>query len=323
MSKIQSPAPAEESIQAQELCFCVPPGPCALAVDSEGEDQERQVESVPVAPALSKLLQATLVELLPRATPFSLLLLHVTQFTFAPLPPGSPVVQQRLNCHAPASFLEQVLHPIRRTLRVSDRLLVDAGGSGAVLLFPQVDRVGIACIAERVSHCINLLQAETIVPPLRQQTEIVLGTGSYPESAASLEELLARAGQARERIVFRPAVIPEAAPQHPRASRGRSGATARRASNRGERTRPAHLQGVPFMQIPSRLPTRLKQLVPHALALELRCVPVGRDHNRLTVAMADPEDAWAISHLREATGMIIFPVCCEPSALETLLASKW
>src|SRR5258707_1340275 len=209
MSKIQSPAPAEESIQAQELCFCVPPGPCALAVDSEGEDQERQVESVPVAPALSKLLQATLVELLPRATPFSLLLLHVTQFTFAPLPPGSPVVQQRLNCHAPPSFLERSRDPIRRPLSV------------------------------------------------------------------------------------------------------------------GERTRPAHLQGVPFMQIPSRLPTRLKQLVPHALALELRCVPVGRDHNRLTVAMADPEDAWAISHLREATGMIIFPVCCEPSALETLLASKW
>ena len=320
MSKIQSPAPAEASIQAQELCSCVPPGPCALAVDSEGEDQERQVEFVPIAPALSELLQAALAELFPCAPPFSLLLLHVTQFASVPLPPGSPVMRQRLNCHAPASFLEQVLHPIRRTLRVSDHLLVDAGGSGAVLLFPQVDRVGIACIAERILHCINLLQAETIVPPLRQQTEIVLGTGSYPEPATSLEELLAGAGQTRKRIVFRPAVMPEAAPPGPR---GRKSATARRASNRGERTRPAHPQGVPFMQIPSRLPTRLKQLVPHALALELRCVPVGRDHNRLTVAMADPEDAWAISHLREATGMVIFPVCCEPSALEILLASKW
>ncbi len=319
MSKIQYTAPAERLAQTQELCSCALPDSFVLTAISASEEQERWEEAIPIAPELNALLQTALESHFPRSTPFSLLLLHITQLEHIQMPPTSPIVHKRVRCHAPASFLDQVLHPIRRTLRAGDRMLVDERGTGAVFLFPQVDRVGIACIAERISHSISLLQAETVVPPLRQQTEIALGIGSYPESAASLEELLAQAGRVSERIVFRPAVLPE-----PLLLRGpREGETARRNPARKERTGAVQPQGVPFMQIPSRLPTRLKQLVPHELALELRCAPVGRDHNRLTVAMADPANTRAIYHLGEVTGMTIFPVSCEPSALETLLASNW
>ncbi|HJT56759.1 MAG TPA: hypothetical protein VJ761_09705, partial [Ktedonobacteraceae bacterium] len=85
----------------------------------------------------------------------------------------------------------------------------------------------------------------------------------------------------------------------------------------------ARANGTPFMQLPSRLPQRLKQLIPYELALEIRCAPVGRDHNRLTVAMAHPSNIHAIQRLREVTGMTIFPVSCEAGALETLLTNGW
>lgn len=322
MSKIRYSAPTERLAQNQEPCSCVLPGSGSLSDECANADQERwEEESIPIAPELNALLQTALADHFPRSAVFSLLLLHVTQFEHIQMPPTSPIVHKRVSCHAPASFLDQMLHPIRRTLRASDVLLADEQGSGAVFLFPQVDRVGIACIAERISHSIRLLQAETVVPPLRQQTEVVLGAASYPEFATSLEELLLQAGRVRERIVFRPAVLPEPVSQRTRATRGNE--PARRTTRQSERVHAAHSQGVPFMQIPSRLPTRLKQLVPYTLAQELRCAPVGRDHNRLTVAMADPADALALYHLREVTGMTIFPVSCELSALETLLASNW
>jgi hypothetical protein len=319
MSKIQPPAPAEYLSQTCELCSCVPAGFSKLADLSTGEAPENTI--VPLAPELDRRLQQALEQYFPRSTSFSLLLLHITQFAQTPLPPAGPVVPQRLSCHAPASFLEQVLHPVRRTLRAQDHLLVDERGSGMVFLFPQVERVGIERILERVAHSISLLQAETVVPPLRQQTEITLGVGSYPEAAMSLRDLLIQASAVRERIVFRPAVLPEFPPA--RESNPRAQGAARRSQAQEEHQSATRAQGIPFMQIPSRLPTRLKQLVPYALALELRCAPVGRDHNRLTVAMANPTDARAIYHLREATGMAIFPVSCERSALETLLASNW
>ncbi|HEY0756221.1 MAG TPA: hypothetical protein VGD98_19855 [Ktedonobacteraceae bacterium] len=319
MSNIQYSVPPEELARTQGFCSCVPPGSLAGAEIGVWTALDYQEELIPLAPALNQRLQATLTEHFPRSTPFSLLLLHVTQFEHIQMPPNSSVVHKKVSSHAPASFLVQVLHLIQRTLRVGDQLLIDEDGSGAVFLFPQVDQVGIASIAGRISYSINLLQAETVVPPLRQQTEIVLGIGSYPEDD-SPAQLLAQAGHVRERVVFRPAVLPGPALQRPRPRPLRSTGTGRRGSSG---TRPSRLQGVPFMQIPSRLPTRLKQLIPYTLALELRCAPVGRDHNRLTVAMADPTDKRAIYLLNEATDMVIFPVSCEPTALETLLASKW
>lgn len=319
MSKFRYATPIESVLQTQEPCSCSPLGAFTRMEISLSEPADVWEAVIPIAPALNSLLQTALANHFSRLTPFSLLLLYVTQFERLPMPPTAPTIYKWVSCHAPAGFLEQVVHPVRRTLRASDLVLLDEHGSGAALLFPQVDQMGMARILERVSHSINLLQAETVIPPLRQQTEIVLGCGSYPEPASSLDALLAQVGRVRERVVFRPAVLSE--PAHPRTHTARHQVRGRRGG--GVREKSPCLPGIPFMQIPSRLPSRLKQLVPHALALELRCAPVGRDHNRLTVAMADPANTHALGHLREITGMTIFPVSCDPSALETLLASHW
>jgi hypothetical protein len=85
----------------------------------------------------------------------------------------------------------------------------------------------------------------------------------------------------------------------------------------------ARSNGIPFMQLPTQLPSRLKQLIPYTLARELRCAPVGRNYSRLTVAMVYPTDIQAIDRLRATTGMTIFPVTCEAKALDDLLDHRW
>ena len=80
---------------------------------------------------------------------------------------------------------------------------------------------------------------------------------------------------------------------------------------------------IPFMQLPTEIPARLKQLIPYNLALTLRCVPVGRNHHSLTVAMANPANHEDIRQLQMITHMVIFPVSCEEEALNALLEQPW
>lgn len=78
--------------------------------------------------------------------------------------------------------------------------------------------------------------------------------------------------------------------------------------------------GIPYLTLlPRRLPTHLQRLVHPQLAQELRCYPVGRERDTLTVAMLDPQDSGALSRLQEETGLHIFPVLANPQALEYAL----
>ncbi len=300
--------------QLPEYCTCLALSPL---LSGEGEEAMAQPSFVPVSQTLRTSLQTTLLDVFPRVTPYSILLLHISQFEHISLPPTSSALYKKLCYHALPGLLEQILHNIRRALRLHDLILTDSGGTGAALLFPQVDQEGMQGIARRIVLHINLLQAETIVPPLAHETEIVLGMGSSPQPATTLETLFFHAGRIQERITFRPAVVPQLKLKQDQSS------SRKRVTGRSVRSPGSSTGSIPFMQIPSRLPTRLKQLVPYKLALELRCAPVGRDHNRLTVAMANPTDNRALCFLREATGMTIFPVFCDITALDTLLASSW
>ncbi|HEU5375409.1 MAG TPA: hypothetical protein VFV38_08225 [Ktedonobacteraceae bacterium] len=314
MQEIRQPVPPEQSIPVHERCTC--PLPTSLyAPRSPGSAWTR--DFVPATQQLCQTLHLALASMLNSTTSCSVLLLHVVQCEHISLPPTAALVSQRLYCHASATFLAQILQQVRRTLRTNDQILVGENGTGAAMLFPDVDQEGVARILQRVAQSIKLLRAETVVPPLRYETEIVFGQGSYPRPAASLEELLHQLGQIKERITFRPAVVPlpGCQPEPPAGSA--------QSEIKEPPVPEANVRGVPIMQIPSRLPARLKRLIPHALALELRCAPVGRDHNRLIVAMANPTDTRALHHLREVTGMRISPVSCEIAALETLLASGW
>ena len=78
--------------------------------------------------------------------------------------------------------------------------------------------------------------------------------------------------------------------------------------------------GIPYLSLlPKKLPRGLQQLVDPKLAQELHCFPVGRERNKLTVAMLNPEDAAVLDRLHRETGLHIFPVLTHPHALESAL----
>src|SRR6266852_2532100 len=306
---------------AAEQCTCLPLSKLHEApwnVQEDGGDSGQITRLTPATQEMNRHLRAVLNDFFPRSTPLSLLLLHISQLEHIHIAPKTAILHKRHRYHAPSSFLEQVLVNVRRIISTDDRILVHAG-TGVAIILPDVDHEGAHSILERVYHSISLLQSETVIPPLKRETEILLGIGSYPKPGASLEDLVYHTGFIAHGLTLRPAVtsqlrstsLPELIPLN------------RQRDDEDKFLVAARTRGIPFMQLPTRLPTRLKQLISYDLAIELRCAPVGRDHNRLTVAMTHPTDARAIDRLRETTCMTIFPVACEAKALDELLANGW
>lgn len=78
--------------------------------------------------------------------------------------------------------------------------------------------------------------------------------------------------------------------------------------------------GIPYLTLlPHKLPSGVQRLVNPSLAQELRCFPIGRERNTLTVAMQDPQDNAALDRLHEETGLLIFPVLAHPQILQLAL----
>ncbi len=304
-----------------ELCECLPLS--TLKPGQERQTGEDYLPMTPVTPELGAYLREVLAGYFPRSSPLSVLLLHITQLEQVHISPKSSVLHRRHRFHAHASFMEQVLANVGRTIRGSDPMIVH-GGAGAAIIFPDVDQEGAFSIVERAFHSINLLQPETVIPPLARETDIFLGIGSYPKPANSFDELLHFTSCVAHRLTLRPAVSAHIQRLMPCGNK----AVLQGLTPTGNEAAPLHVasadqNGIPFMQLPAKLPARLKHLIPYHLARELRCVPVGRDHNRLTVAMARAADSHTLDLLKETTGMAIYPVACEIGALDALLANEW
>lgn len=270
---------------------------------------------MPMPAELSNILRDALSRRLPRAAPLSLLLLHITQLDHMHIVPQAEVSSTRQRYHAPAGLLDQVLANVRRAVRVDDDILTYES-TAAALILPDVEQDAAWNIAERVYQSINLLQAETVIPPLKRETEILIGIGSYPAQGGSMEQLLYHAGLATHILTLRPALMPQMWHKPPQPAGDI-------AANHAPSSYQQRQGSIPFMELPNGLPRRLKQLIPYYLALELRCAPVGRDHHYLTVAMADPANTQAINQLSKTTGLTIFPVSCDATALSALLATGW
>ena len=77
--------------------------------------------------------------------------------------------------------------------------------------------------------------------------------------------------------------------------------------------------GVPYMLALSQQSNVCLGMISPELARELGAVPIGRERGILTVAMRDPDDTAAMSRLRLASGMAIFPVLADRVELERAL----
>lgn len=325
-----------------ERCRCQPlsslhsvPQPVTGQV-SQDEDDIDCDKVTPATPELNTSIRMQLSNFFPRTSSLSMLLLHASQLEHIHISPQTAVLHKRLRYHAPPSFLEQVLVNVRRTIRDSDQILIHKA-VGAAIIFPDVDQQGIFNILERVYRSISLLQAETVIPPLKRETDIVMGVGSYPEDGSSLEHLLYRVSITARRFTLRPAITAQLwnvtpheqgetqSPFHPHLRQSVHSSQSGQALSDTQtqlHSIKVHIT-IPYMQLPAQLPTRLKQLIPYSVACELRCAPVGRDHHCLTVAMIDPTDSSSIHTLSELTGLTIYPVSCDGDALDALLMNKW
>lgn len=296
---------------------------CRLLSGNESEVMGQDEKIVPVPLALYAQLEATIAQTTTSIYPLSLILLHVMQWELAQEPLEIMTLQKRQRCHAPPGLLEQVLVNVRRVIRIDDQIVVEPDVAAALVL-PYVDEQGVKSIHDRIYHSVSLLQAETVIPPLKREAVIQLGIGTCVSPADAGEVLLRRAAGQVSQISFKPTVqvqpwidgiqmqsIPVLHMTKPRRTKE---AVSIATTTQGK---------IPFMHLPAQLPARLRHIIPHSLACELRCAPVGRNHSSLTVAMANPRDAQALDQLAETTGMAIFPVACEEDALDQLLDQQW
>lgn len=231
--------------------------------------------------------------------------------------------------------VEQVL---RSELRRSDVVLHCGQGCCAALLIG-ADSAGACCVAQRLHRALGERAGVTL--------SFSLGWAATGESAQEAEALVAAAleerraflpvadetlfvpggarkmpasGGARLRQVFDTQVLTEAM-QQDRLRKKRSFQARVEPPERPvviqARARAREL-GVPYLAPPQHIPLSVRRLVPPEVMQQYRCVPVGRNRNALTVALADPTDTGALLRLEQVTGLTIFPVMTDPEVLEHL-----
>lgn len=328
-----------EVLSDLEICSCLPLSPQHPSGMEESMEADENEQPLLAPPTLLSLLRTRMQSLLSSVSTLSILLLHVSQLEHIQFSASTGVLHRRKRFHPSDGVVEQILTNVRRAVRTSDDMYLDTG-KGAAIIFPNVNGQGAYTILERVYNSVNLLQAETIVPPLSLETDIVMSIVSYPEQGQSLEAVLGSADRVTRHLTLRPAVTPHLWDTMPPGgstlpfldtleSQQQDGQCAQRiASAHAPTEQCAHMSNrdttsVPYLQLPSSLSKRMKSLLSYKIATQFSCIPVGRDHNRLTLAMANPTDTDAINALRERTGMVIFPVSCDREALEALLAEHW
>jgi hypothetical protein len=142
---------------------------------------------------------------------------------------------------------------------------------------------------------------------------ISIGHSAYPAPCTTINGCMATASEAQLSANFTSEKLT-------RKTAARSGQLIQPSSQNDELPALARKLGIPYLSLlPKKPPQRIQQLVNPKLAQELRCYPIGRERNILTVAMLDPQDASALQRLQQETGLRIFPVLTHPQALQSAL----
>ena len=153
----------------------------------------------------------------------------------------------------------------------------------------------------------NLTESDALRPQ-----GIAVGHSAYPIPHATIYDFIEAASKPGLRLDSQPEKIINAPDTQDR----------QQAEDETEEELPvlARRLGIPYLRLlPRKLPRGVQHLVNPKLAQELRCYPLGRERNMLTVAMLNPEDRSALERLEQETGLFIFPVLTHPQALQVAL----
>ncbi|HEY1352831.1 MAG TPA: hypothetical protein VGF67_24720 [Ktedonobacteraceae bacterium] len=197
-----------------------------------------------------------------------------------------------------------LLQSLRPLVRRTDQVFLHRHTCYFVLL--QANLQGAQIVEERLWEALlwrvhNMHEYEILRP-----THVASGHGAFPDPQTSPEELLRATGSFSKHFAGHANHV-----------------LARRSGQAGQEELPglAKRLGIPYLAaLPARLPRRVLHVVSAPLARELRCYPLGRERDTLTVAMLDPQDHQALERLRQETGLRIFPVLTHPEALESALS---
>jgi Type II secretion system (T2SS), protein E, N-terminal domain len=82
----------------------------------------------------------------------------------------------------------------------------------------------------------------------------------------------------------------------------------------------APAQSMPYLAFLASYPSRrILHLFPYELACRHQCVPVGAEHDMLTIGTSQQLDESVIAHMREVTRRGIFQVRCDVSMIDDVL----
>lgn len=164
---------------------------------------------------------------------------------------------------------------------------------------------------EALLWCMHNMGTQEIVSPSR----VTIGHAAFPDPHTTPDELLRASNQLSRHVADQvPQSRQHTDPKHP--SRQETAPVEQPA----EVLLLAKKLGIPYLApLPQKLPQRVLHSVNAHLARELRCYPIGRERNTLTVAMLNPQDHQALERLHQETGLLIFPVLTHAEALDTAI----
>jgi len=206
---------------------------------------------------------------------------------------------------------QYLLSDLRTLVRKTDSVLLL--GHSIYFLLSGANKQGGQIVQNRLWEALlwrvhNLSERDIMRPQ-----SIAIGHSSYPMRDNTMYDFITASYEATFRFDTQPE---KATRKHAEVQKGQH------AKDEMDQELPilARKLGIPYLTLlPRKLPQNLQHLVNPKLAHELRCYPLGRERNMLTVAMLNPVDHSALDRLKQETGLHIFPVLTHPQALQIAL----
>jgi hypothetical protein len=206
---------------------------------------------------------------------------------------------------------QYLLNDLRTLVRKTDSVLLL--GHNIYFLLHGANKQGGQIVQHRLWEALlwrvhNLSESDILRPQ-----SMAIGHSAYPMRDKSIRDFITASDEALFRFDTQPE---KAARKHAEVPQDQH------AKDEIDQELPdlARKLGIPYLTLlPRKLPQSLQHLVNPKLAHELRCYPLGRERNMLTVAMLNPVDHSALDRLKQETGLHIFPVLTHPQALQVAL----